>query len=441
MRPLYFLLRITLPYAFFVYFRRRGAMNSQRKFNAQTIFVCNHPSAFFDPLTAANHQWPIMYFMTRSDVFKPWLKPVTWASQMVPIYRQNEDGADSFEKNKQVFRGIQKVLKRKKSLILFGEGYTDNEFIRSLKPMKKGAARIGFGTMDASDWKLNIKVQAIGINYSDPNVLRSDCLLSLGKLIYLQDYKELYQENPNKAITQLTREIGEDLQKNLTYIENKSLAPFLEELLILSRKGMNHIHHDHTYSLRERFEYSRALATRINEEYSEDDSNWHDLKQVSDDYFKELKQHKLQDFVLYNYASHGEKKSTFLSWMYLILASPVLIFGILHSAVPYYLVKTLIEKIFKRKVFWSGVKMLLGGLAWLLFNLPFIWIFYDYIYPSYLLATTYFLFAIPLTFVLSHNWLTKLRRTLMINKADVSVLQKLNQKRKLVLEKMKAMSI
>lgn len=441
MRPLYLILRLTLPYAFFVYFRRRGALNSQRKFNAQTIFVSNHPSAFFDPLTAANHQWPIMYFMTRSDVFKKWLQPITWASQMVPIYRKEEDGADSHEKNKQVFRGIRKVLKRKKSLILFGEGYTDNVFIRSLKPMKKGAARIGFGTMDASDWSINIKVQAIGINYTDPNELRSDCLLSMGEVMYLKDYRDLYEENPNKAITKLTRDIEKSLKANLTYIDNKELAPFLEELLILTRKGMNHVHYDHKYSLRDRFNYSRALANRINDEFTEDNSDWNELKTLSGDYFDDLNEQGLEDYVLYNYAENIHKKETLKSWTYLIISSPILLMGLLHSLVPYYVVKSLVEKMFKRKVFWSGVKMLLGGLAWILFNLPFIWLFYAYVFPSYTLALLYFFFAIPLSFIISHNWFTKLKRTLAINRANPEALKGLMKKREFVLEKIKEMNI
>lgn len=441
MRPLYFILRVTLPYAFFVYHRKRRTVNAQRKFNAQTILVSNHPSAFLDPITAANHQRPIMYFMTRSDVFKKWLTPVTWAAQMVPIYRTDEDGADSYEKNKVVFRGIRKVLKRKKSLILFGEGYTDNVFIRSLKPLKKGAARIGFGTMDASDWEMNIKVQAVGINYSDPSALRSDCLMSLGELIYLKDYKELYDENPNKAITALTRDIELSLKENLVYVHDKKLAPFVEHLFILTRKGMDHVHCDNKYSLLDRFNYSRALANRVNEEFKEDHKEWNELKDLSEDYFKDLKAAKLEDFVLHNYSQNGRKKSTLKSWIYLILCSPILIPGILHSLIPYLVVKTLVEKMFKRKVFWSGVKMLLGGLVWILYNLAFIWLFYDYIYPSYILALLYFFFFIPITFIMAYSWWTKLKRTLLINRANTKILDELIVKREAVLKKIEDMNI
>ncbi|MBL7898646.1 MAG: 1-acyl-sn-glycerol-3-phosphate acyltransferase, partial [Crocinitomicaceae bacterium] len=87
-----------------VFYRRIRIVNTQKTFYAQTIFVCNHPSAFIDPLIIANFHKPIIHFMTRSDVFKPWLKPVTWACHMVPIYRMAEDGNDSAEKNIATFK-------------------------------------------------------------------------------------------------------------------------------------------------------------------------------------------------------------------------------------------------------------------------------------------------------------------------------------------------
>jgi hypothetical protein len=122
MRPLYLLLRFLLPHFFGLFYRKSRTLNAQKKFNAQTIFVSNHPSAFIDPLVAGNFQIPVIYFVTRGDIFKFWLRPITWASHMVPIFRMAEDGADSHLKNKESFRYLRKVLLRKKSLILFGEG-------------------------------------------------------------------------------------------------------------------------------------------------------------------------------------------------------------------------------------------------------------------------------------------------------------------------------
>ncbi len=72
-----------------------------------------------------------------------------------------------------------------------------------------------------------------------------------------------------------------------------------------------------------------------------------------------------------------------------------------------------------------------------LFNLPFIFIFYNFIYPSYLLAFTYYLFVIPtcgLIAYLSNRYLVDFKSKGIIQKMDIS---KIIEKRKALLEKIK----
>lgn len=429
MRPLYLILRITLPYAFSVFFRRRKALNSQRTLHAQTIIVCNHPSAFLDPLIIANLQWPIVFFMTRSDVFKSWLKPVTWACHMVPIYRAEQDGAGTYEKNKEVFRGIRKVLQRKKSLIVFGEGYTDDVFVRSLKPMKKGAARIGLGTMDASDWKLDIKIQPTAVNYSNPNEFRSDVLLSCGRVIYLQDYKERYEENPNKAIRDLTLDIGEQIKENLTYLEDKHLTEFLDNIMMINRKGMHYKEYDYDLSLTERFKNSRAFANKINQEYSEDNTTLVSLKEKLQNYVKKVAAKKLTHNEVFSYTKRGLGGSLALKLSLMLILLPFGAVGLIHNLIPYLIVSNLVQKLFKRKVFWSGVKMVLGGIVWMLFNLPIFWILPDYLPESigywgqFAICFAYFFIVPAITFICMYSFAKRAVEVVRLLKAKKSDLE------------------
>lgn len=98
--------------------------------------------------------------------------------------------------------------------MIFGEGFTDDTFIRRLKPVKKGAVKIGFITLEELNWKKKIYIAAVGCNYSDPNQMRSDVLISTSEKICLNDYREEFEENPNKTITQLTRRIENDAGAN-----------------------------------------------------------------------------------------------------------------------------------------------------------------------------------------------------------------------------------
>mgnify|MGYP000029100951 CR=1 FL=1 len=81
------------------------------------------------------------------------------------------------EKNNEVFIKCTETLLRNRSLLIFGEGVTDDKFIRRLKSIKKGALRIGFTTLEACNWKEKVYVAAIGCNYSNPSRFGSDLLI------------------------------------------------------------------------------------------------------------------------------------------------------------------------------------------------------------------------------------------------------------------------
>jgi glycerol-3-phosphate O-acyltransferase/dihydroxyacetone phosphate acyltransferase len=432
MRPLYLLLRILLPYVMVIFYRKTRSINTQKRFNAQTIFVCNHPSAFIDPLVAGNYQMPVLYFVTRGDIFKWWLKPITWATHMVPIFRKAEDGADSMEKNKDSFRYLRKVLKRKKSLILFGEGYTDNTFIRSLKVIKKGPARIGFDTMVECDWSEDIKVQAIGLNYSHPKHFRSDVVVSFGELISLKDYKEIYEKSPSKAITKLTRAVQASMQEQITYVDQKDLAPFVENIMILTRKGMNHFHHDATIPLLERHAYSKDLATKINEKYEEDAPYWKNLKTTVTAYFEKLKTAKINENWVNRYADSSSKKVMSTILVFLLLM-PMTLIGLVHQFIPYMVIKKFVEVRFKRDVFWSGVKLLVGATLSTIYNFAFIFLFCAYVYQNFWLAVAYFLLVPALTGITAYVQINKLTDALAYKKADEKQLTELVAERKEIL--------
>lgn len=428
MRPLYLFLRITLPYLTSIFYRRTKAINGQRKFNAQTIFVSNHPSAFIDPLNAGNFQMPILYFVTRGDIFTWWLKPVTWASHMVPIFRKALDGADSHEKNKDSFVYLRKTLLRKKSLILFGEGLTDDVFIRRLKVIKKGPARIGFDTMVETNWEVDIKMQALGLNYTHPKHFRSDLLVSNGEIIHLKDYKSLYEENPNAAITKLTRAIQKSLQEQITHVERIDLAPFVEEILILSRKGMNHQHYDKQRKLIDRFRFSQRVANKINQDFKDEDHEWSDLKTQTNDYFKALEKEKINEDWVHQFSQSG-KKNIVNKFLLFFLLLPITILGLVHQLIPYIIIKRFVEKTFRRPVFWSGVKLLLGATLSFIYNFAFIFLFYAYVYPSYWLAVLYFISVPVVSGVIAYNQIKSLNDTLKYRKISTETMQKFVQLR------------
>lgn len=397
---MYFILKFTLIYTLHVYFRKIKVLNRPKKYRDSVIFVSNHPSAFLDPLIIAERNKSIIHFMVRADIFKWWIKPITWSSQMMPIYRAI-DGVDTKEKNKSVFENAYKVLKNRKGIIVFGEGFTDDVFIRSLKPLKKGPARMAFGAMEETDWKLDLKVCCVGLNYADPNRVQSDLVLSSSDYIQVKDYKERYLENPNKAVNHLMKEIEQKLKDQITYVEDKKRAPLHEKIMRLTKKGMNASDFDRSIPLESRYKYSKKLAKKLNA--IEDEKFLDDIEQEVNTYFDEIQKHELRDTYVEKFQKQG-KLSVAKEWITMILLFPLFIVGLIHNLIPYLFVKRFVEKSFKRKVFWGGVKMMLGKLFVGLYNIVFVILLHIYVFKHHWISWPYYFIVPASTFLIAYYY-------------------------------------
>jgi hypothetical protein len=390
-----------------------------------------------DPLVVASMRRPIVFFMTRSDVFKPFLKPILWASHMLPIYRQL-DGEDTVAKNNAVFNTCTKILSFGRNLLIFGEGFTDDVFVRRLKPVKKGAIRIGFTALETMNWKKKVYIAAVGCNYSDPNEIQSDVLVSTSDKVCLNDYKEAYIESPNKTIAELTKKIEILLREQITHVENKENCNFHEGIMRLTRKGMHVKDANHAISLDKRWKYSQNLAHWINDKNIEEDIELSQLKTEIETYFGLLKKMKLEERFVYYKASENNGSTT-KEKIYLFLMWPFAILGLIHCYIPYKITKGFVEKSFKRRVFWSSVKMLMGKLLTGLMNIPFIFLFYYFIYPNVLLALVYFFIVIPRLGLCAYLYFQKLKDLKTKQKINQGDISKIISKRKSLLEKIESL--
>ncbi len=408
MRFLYLLLYFTLPYSLRLYYPKQRVVNKPRKHFGRTIYVSNHAASFMDPLIVGSLQRPIVFFMTRSDVFTKAMKPILWMAHMLPIYRQH-DGEDTKAKNDETFKKCTQILKGKRNLLIFGEGFTDDVFIRRLKPVKKGAARIGFGSLEAMNWEKEVFIAAIGINYSDPNYLGGSVLVSNGNPICLNDYKAEYLENPSKAVNEVTKRIELDLQAQITHVEDADWVFFHEHVSRLQRNGMHPEDPIRNISLLQKWKNSKALAAWMNAQNLNENQELVTLKNELDAFFKKTKKQKIKDSYL---RKIEEKESNLLPWISLILFFPLMLLGAIHCYLPYKLIKNFTEKSFKRAVFWSSVKMMLGAVAIGLFNIPlvlllnhfvFIPLFFDLKTINLFIPWIYY-FTIPIFGVIAYRW-------------------------------------
>jgi len=350
MRFLYFVMYYILNYTLRLYFRNIKVHNKPSKYG-KTIYVSNHAASFMDPLVIAAFNRSVVYFLTRSDVFTPFTKPIFWIAHMLPIYRQR-DGVNTKEKNNEVFKKCTETLLRNRNLLIFGEGVTDDQFVRRLKPLKKGALRIGFTTLEACNWKENVYIAAIGCNYSNPSRFGSDLLIKNSKPILLNDFKEEYLENPSKVISKLTLKIQKVLQSELTHVDAIEDTSYHERIMMVQRKGMCDTFSNRP-NLKERWSYSSSLATKINEGSIQLTD---DIKDEIDSYFNNLKDMGVSDDLVFDSKSNSFKTSQFL---FQLMTLPIAVLGFIHCSLFYFSIKEFVEKKFRRDVFWGSTKLIM----------------------------------------------------------------------------------
>lgn len=434
MRPFYFLLKVSLNISFRLFYKRFIVLRKHKKLFGSTIYVSNHPNSFMDPIMIGALNYPIVHFMTRSDVFVWWLKPILWSAHMTPIYRQH-DGGDMKGKNTDVFKKVNQSLKMGRNILIFGEGFTDDTPIRGLKPVKKGPARMAFGALEAINWSKKIYISGIGVSYTDRNTIGSEFVLDNGPKICLNDYKEAYAENPNKVINEVTKRVEKDMQDCIIYIAKPARYSLLEGIMQITRKGYNHTNHDDSIPLVKRWEYSKNLAKWINENVTDESEEILALQKDLDGYFNLEKRMKVQDrFVVAK--QHPELVSTLNNWLYLILMWPFAIAGAIHGFIPYILSKKLTEKIMRRKVFWGSVKMMMAKIIGSIYNIPIIIFITKWYLPHWSLGVLYY-FIIPVLWRLSYEYAQQFKEIQIKRKMKSVDLSKFVEKRAELAERIK----
>ncbi len=427
MRPIYLLLKISLNISLRLFYRRFVVYRKHYKFFGHTIYVSNHPNSFMDPIMIGAINIPIVHFMTRSDVFKWWLKPILWAAHMLPIYRQ-QDGKDTRGKNSDVFKKVNRSLYLGRNILIFGEGFTDDKPIRGLKPVKKGPVRMGFEALESTGWKHKIYICGMGVSYTDRNTIGSEFVLDNGPKICLNDFQEAYRQSPSKVVNELTKRIEKDMQECIVYVSNHDYYSLLENVMQITRKGYNNENHDKRIPLIVRWKYAKQLATWINENANESNEKLVELQKDLAAYFNLEKGMKIQDRFVYAKSSTSYSVTTFYNWLFVLFMWPAALIGVIHGFIPYIVSKNVTEKIMKRKVFWGSVKMMMAKLLGSIYNIPIIiWVTTHYL-PHWSLGVLYFFIA-PVFWRISYEYVRQIKEILLKRKMKQADLSKFVEKR------------
>lgn len=209
-----YILKLYLP-VFFKKIEYRGLDNVAQ--DKPVIYAVNHQNAFMDGiLTALKLKRPV-YFLTRSDVFTgKWIVKLFKVLNLVPIFRQQDGAKDLRSKNLETFAYCINELENRNPILIFPEG--QSRPVHHFFGLKKGVARLAFSAEEKNNFKLNLHVIPVSINYENHFIGGKKVYVNYGDPIKLSDYEAAYKANPSMARNKFLQNLGDEMKNNLIHI-------------------------------------------------------------------------------------------------------------------------------------------------------------------------------------------------------------------------------
>jgi len=333
------------------------------------VFVANHNSAFMDPIVLAVHIKRTLYFLARGESFKSKLVSFFFGRlHMIPIYRP-EITPELAHKNEQVFQKCFDHLKKGKTILIFPEGISKTE--RNLQKLKKGTARIVLGAEAQKDFKLNVKIVPVGINYSNPHHFKSDVFVNFGVPLNVSQYEDFYDKDESSSILKLTSEIEIELKKLLIIVRDEKLNNLITQIENLYRSKLRDESRKTDKAIQD-FYLSKEIVKAVEYIQRESPQKAMNFELKISNYFNRLKQLNLRDTQV---RTNSIRIKIWTNILYFMLGLPIFIYGYLTNIIPFKLSELLSKKILVRKDFIGSMKLAFGMFVFLLFYILEIVIF------------------------------------------------------------------
>lgn len=215
------------------YFKRISVIGRGKLDSDRTLFVCNHPSALFDPILVAILTKKPLNFLAGAEWFGKGVQKWFFENQfnMIPVYRpwlaQGKDQAKAQVKNEDMFRACYEALKQGKRIIIFPEA--SSVTVPWIREIKTGAARIKRGADDHAPEYEKVKIIPIGLNYTNPHRFQTGVTVKVGDPIVFDDLLIAYSDE-KELVNQMTEMIREKMGDCLLYPENAEAFEFIRDV-------------------------------------------------------------------------------------------------------------------------------------------------------------------------------------------------------------------
>ncbi|NCG29121.1 MAG: hypothetical protein GWP27_01495 [Bacteroidetes bacterium] len=304
------------------------------------IFACTHPNSaldyFFLPLILRNG----VSVLVRGDIFRnPILNFIFRRIWMLPVFRFR-DGYSSLKDNATSFGACYEEFDNHGHVLIFPEGASVQH--KTVQPLQKGSARLALNYLEKHGGD-KMYIVPMANNYSRYRQFRSTIATRFGKAIDVNEYRDLYRENENKAFQKLTSDIAVELKRHFIEVNNYSDDCLTEKALMalrldrLEERSEFYIEDDTV------FQSERALVEKLND-LGEDalSAEWKETAiRVGLD--------QRTDGIL----EHQYSKDVY--WVQRAILAPIMLISFIPSLLPHYISQWLIDNKIKDIIFYTTI--------------------------------------------------------------------------------------
>lgn len=390
------LFRITVR-LFFSTFTVKGRENIPQ--NKPLLIVANHPSTFMDPIVMAVAAKRKIHFIAKGEAFRSkfakWILP---KFNMIPIYRKEHD-PEKTHMNDGTFHKVYEILEKGGAVIIFPEGisYTD----RILKKLKTGAMRMALGAEARHDFKLDVHILPMGLNFSNPHKFRSKLQINIGESIRVADYKNAYEKDAFKAAHILKDAIRAAIEKLTICIESPAIDQLISRVETIYKRNFLDAHNRKELELHEELRITELVHEKVNYFIQNDPEKVEEMRNLLEDHARLLHILKLDGEMIEIIG--GERKTfSFDDALYYLSGLPIFLFGAVNNFLPYKLPGIINRKINARHDFTGAILMSSGTFIFLFFYLTQTFLV-QYFTQSWIISLTYLL-LLPLTGLMAYYY-------------------------------------
>jgi len=358
-----------------LFFNQISIQNKQIVPNTSPIiFVANHPNFFMDPLIIGSYCPRQLYFFAKSTLFNsPLKKRILTRLNLVPVYRKIDD-KENMGGNVNSFNKGYRILENNGAFLIFPEGISVGK--RVLGKIKTGAARIGLEAELKNDFALNIVIIPIGLSYSDQVRFRSNIMIRFGSPIELSKFEKEYKTNEVETVKKVTLIIEKSLNNLTNYYQTDQIEDIVQGLeLIYKMELMTELGME-VDNKNDDFIISKILTDAVQWYKDNEPALIIEFREKLNEYIDLLKQLDIRDEFLDPVRQEKRGWGKTKTILFLVIGSPLFIWGIITNYIPYILPRVLVEITNKDQSEEASWKLIYGFIFFVFYyavSITFIW--------------------------------------------------------------------